>query len=76
VIKVVLHDISLNLIIGFTPGRDAEAASLGGLETPHGFHQTLIAPLVSSGNEPSQVGDVVAPHGPWTTSGPLPRGCS
>ena len=51
VIKFVLHDISLNLIIGFTPGRDAEAASLGGLETPHGFHQTLIAPLVSSGNE-------------------------
>ena len=47
------------------------------LETPHGFqHSHIECCWLHTKMGPSQVGDVITPPGPWTTSGPLSRGRS
>jgi len=42
---------------------------------PHDQQQSQF-PWVHTKTGASKVGDVVRPPGPWTTSGPLSRGCS
>jgi len=58
----------------FPLGRVPGTTALGGIEMPHGFQLVLMAP--TQARTPNKVGDVITPHGPRSTSGPLSRGCS
>jgi len=59
----------------FPLGRIGVAAALGGPEIPHDHSNLRWFCWLHAKTRPSKVGDIVTPPGPWTTSGPLSRGC-
>jgi len=54
--------------------RVAGTTAPGGLEISHDQQQSEFCSLHTK-TRPSKIGDAIIPPGPWSTSGPLSRGC-
>jgi len=71
--NLFIHSVS-HLSVRLSSAKVAAAAALGGLEMPHDQERSQIVLIVPTEVGPDEVGDVVTPPGPWTTSGWLHRG--
>jgi len=81
-VAIALHQHCSLSTTAFPVGRITGATTLGGLEIPHAFEQSVVVLLAPHEDRTKQgphedgTKHIITPHGPWWSSRPLSRACS